>query len=77
MSAHLHYLKYDATLRWRCMLKIVSRTSFRPVTVEADHSPPRGLRHEMSSLARTLGSWVLIPLKAWMFAFILSLCSPV
>jgi hypothetical protein len=27
---------------------------------------PRGLRHEMSSLARTLGEWVRIPLKARM-----------
>jgi hypothetical protein len=27
---------------------------------------PRGLRHELSSLARMLGSWVRIPLKAWM-----------
>jgi hypothetical protein len=25
---------------------------------------PRGLRHELSSLARTLGSWVPIPLDA-------------
>jgi hypothetical protein len=32
---------------------------------------PRGLRHELSSLGRTLGSWVRIPLKAGMFAFIL------
>jgi hypothetical protein len=31
---------------------------------------PRGLRHEMSSPAWTLGSWVRIPLEAWMFAFI-------
>jgi hypothetical protein len=30
-----------------------------PITV-AD-----GLRHELFSLARTLGSWVRIPLKAW------------
>jgi hypothetical protein len=30
---------------------------------------PRGLRREMSSLARTLGSWVRIPL-AWMFVCI-------
>jgi hypothetical protein len=40
---------------------------------------PRGLRHELSSLARKLGSWVRIPHKAWMsvlFAFILCLwCS--
>jgi hypothetical protein len=27
---------------------------------------PRGLRQELSSLPRTLGSWVRIPLKAWM-----------
>jgi hypothetical protein len=37
---------------------------------------PRGLRHEVSSPAQTLGSWVQIPLKAWMFAFILRLCCP-
>jgi hypothetical protein len=39
---------------------------------------PLGLRHELSSLARTLGSWVRIPLKEWMSvlcAFIL--CSAV
>jgi hypothetical protein len=28
---------------------------------------PRGLRHEMSSPACTLGLWVRIPLQAWMF----------
>jgi hypothetical protein len=28
---------------------------------------PRGLRHELSSPARTLGSWVRISLKAWLF----------
>jgi hypothetical protein len=27
---------------------------------------PRGLRHELSSPAQTLGSWVRIPLEAWM-----------
>jgi hypothetical protein len=32
---------------------------------------PRGLRHELSSLARTLGSRVRIPLEAWMSVFIL------
>jgi hypothetical protein len=38
---------------------------------------PRGRRHELSSLSRTLGSWVRIPLKVWMsvfYAFILCLC---
>jgi hypothetical protein len=41
---------------------------------------PRGLRHEQSSLAWTLGSWVWIPLKEWMSAlcaFILCLCCSV
>jgi hypothetical protein len=28
---------------------------------------PRGLRHELSSFAPMLGSWVRIPLRAWMF----------
>jgi hypothetical protein len=43
-------------------------------TVRADHSGrPHGLRHEMSSPARTLGSWVRIPLKAWKFVCIYSL----
>jgi hypothetical protein len=37
---------------------------------------PHGLRHELSSLSRTLESWVRIPLKAWMSvcAFILCVC---
>jgi hypothetical protein len=39
---------------------------------------PRGLKHELSSPTRTLGSWVRIPLKVYMFvyAFILCLCCP-
>jgi hypothetical protein len=35
---------------------------------------PRGLRHELSSLPRTLGSWVRIPLKAWMSVCVYSVC---
>jgi hypothetical protein len=36
------------------------------IGVSADHSGrPRSLRHELFSPARTLGSWVRIPLKAW------------
>jgi hypothetical protein len=34
---------------------------------------PHGLRHEMSSLARILGLWVRIPLKAWMFFCVYSM----
>jgi hypothetical protein len=32
----------------------------------------RGLRHEMSSRARTLGSWIRIPLKARIFVCVYS-----
>jgi hypothetical protein len=38
---------------------------------------PRGLRRELSSLARMLRSWIRVPLKAWMSvlcAFLLCLC---
>jgi hypothetical protein len=41
---------------------------------------PRGMRQELSSLVRTLASWVQVPHKAWMSlcAFIiLCLCRPV
>jgi hypothetical protein len=34
----------------------------------------RGVRHESSSPAETLESWVRTPLEAWMFLFILCLC---
>jgi hypothetical protein len=33
---------------------------------------PRGIRHELFSLVRTLGSWVQNPLKAWMFVCVYS-----
>jgi hypothetical protein len=35
---------------------------------------PRGIGHEMSSLAWTLGSWVRIPLEPWMFVCVYSVC---
>jgi hypothetical protein len=31
---------------------------------------PRGLKDEISSPAQRSGSWVRIPLEAWMFAFV-------
>jgi hypothetical protein len=34
-----------------------------------------GLRHEPSSPARTLGSWVRIPLEAWMSVCVYSVCA--
>jgi hypothetical protein len=41
-------------------------------TDEGRSQCPRGLRHELSSLARTLGSWVRIPLEAWMSVYVYS-----
>jgi hypothetical protein len=35
---------------------------------------PRCLRHELSSLARTLGSGLRIPLKAWMSVLVCLFC---
>jgi hypothetical protein len=35
---------------------------------------PRGLRHELSSSARTLGSWVRIPRMAWMSVCVYPVC---
>jgi hypothetical protein len=35
---------------------------------------PRRLRHELSSPARTLGSWVRIPLNTWMFVCLFYVC---
>jgi hypothetical protein len=38
-----------------------------------DHSGrPRDLRHEPTSLARTLGFWAQIPLEAWMSDYVYS-----
>jgi hypothetical protein len=38
-----------------------------PLRLPWFHNRNKNMRHELPSLARTLGSWVLIPLKAWMF----------
>jgi hypothetical protein len=67
-----------------CMVKVsvLTRTRSRMSTVSlrycitcADHS---GLSHELCSQARTLWSWVPIPLEAWMSMwFILCLCHSV
>jgi hypothetical protein len=35
---------------------------------------PRGVRHELSAPARTLGSWVRIPLETWMSVCVYSVC---
>jgi hypothetical protein len=61
-----HILAMSVTVRYFTSLHWVGRSEW-----------PRGLRHEMSSLARTLESWVRVPLKTWMFVCVsLCLCFP-
>jgi hypothetical protein len=53
-----------------CSAKDLSMVSaFLFMAESADGRPqwPRGLLHEPSWLALTLGSWVRIPFEAWMF----------
>jgi hypothetical protein len=51
------YIEMRTTYFWQHLLQLLesSRSQW-----------PRSLRHEKSSPARTLGSWIGIPLKAWM-----------
>jgi hypothetical protein len=74
----------DVVLRirfWGCPFRFCFRDSeenvFMFLYILCRSQWPRGLRHEMFSLTRTLGSWVWIPIKAWMsfciyFMFVLS-----
>jgi hypothetical protein len=45
-------------------LRLVSRSQW-----------PLGLRHELSSPAQTLGSWVPIPREAWMSVRVYYICA--
>jgi hypothetical protein len=52
------------------LLFILKRGSIHPLCWS---QWPRGLRHQLSSLARTLGSWGRIPFKAWMSVWVYSM----
>jgi hypothetical protein len=58
-----------------CVIIIPLRNTRNYQTVSDDSKMidqwPLGLKHELSSSARTLVSWARIPLEVWMFAFIL------
>jgi hypothetical protein len=47
---------------------LVACTVREPITVAAP------LRHEIYSFVRPLGSWVRIPLKAWLSVYVYSVC---
>jgi hypothetical protein len=57
---------------WYC--DITLRHMYRLICYNTDCRSqwPRGLKHELYSLVRKLGSWVRIPLKAWISVFVLS-----
>jgi hypothetical protein len=67
----------DVWLKWRvqCQCKVlVSLKIFRKLSSYFIRSQwPRGLRHELFSLAQTLGTWVSIPLEPWMSVCVCSL----
>jgi hypothetical protein len=64
--AVLHYIKYQ---------NFPLTVYFQPVGSNSCRSWwPRCLRHEPSSPARTLRSWVRIPLKAWMLVCVYFVC---
>jgi hypothetical protein len=78
----LCYIQEDRTLLSVCVVTHPTREyhSSSEYYFRAHHESlcrsqwPRGLRHEPSSPARTMGSWVRIPLDAWTSVCIYSLC---
>jgi hypothetical protein len=54
-----------------------AQTRTRAAAVGSQRLKPRGLRHELSSPARTLGSLFRIPFDAWMCVLLFCLCCPV
>jgi hypothetical protein len=62
--------KYRGFEVWIHLLLVLISTPY----ADGRSQRPRCLKHEMSSPARTLGSWVRIPLKAWMSVCVYSLC---
>jgi hypothetical protein len=62
---------FEGQIKFSC----VFLTRLSPVKVKLCRSQwPRGLRHEPSSPARTLGSWLRMPLEAWMSVCVYSVC---
>jgi hypothetical protein len=74
MKSVLHYwlwalIFWDDVKVWRALVLWVIRTC------SSDNGRSqwsRGLRYEISSPARTLGSWVPIPIEAWKFVCVYS-----
>jgi hypothetical protein len=78
IAQSLYWLSYpDATTGVRCLKYhvSVSRNRISLIMIIKGRSQwPRGLRHVQSSAARTLDSWVRIPLEAWMYVHVFLCC---
>jgi hypothetical protein len=62
-------LLFSIIIKWSVYLNL-----YVYVHIKSRSQWPRGLRHELSSLAPTLGSWIRIPLNAWMSVCAFILC---
>jgi hypothetical protein len=67
-SQSLYRLRYPGSYLYQSTIHILSLEE----STKSRSQWPRGLRHEPSSPAQTLGSWVRIPLEAWMSACVYS-----
>jgi hypothetical protein len=56
----------ESVVLWWHFIQILSIKPPLILENECRSQWPRGLRHELTSPAQTLGSWVRIPLQAWM-----------
>jgi hypothetical protein len=65
---------YSNTYRaLRCFIKMLYKFLLYLYMLLGRSQWPRGLRHELSSLAETLGSWIPIQLHASMFVCLMGL----
>jgi hypothetical protein len=73
-SRHLSWLASRAICIEACAIKWHRSELVECIKINHRSRWPRGIRHELSSLARMPGLWVQIPLKVWMSVCTFILC---
>jgi hypothetical protein len=68
-------ISWSSNSVWVNTITTVLRCLVRSIENYCRSQWPHSLRHELSSPAQTLGSWVRIPLKAWMSVCVYSVCA--
>jgi hypothetical protein len=68
----IHYRFNQLAPLNKCRLSLLVHQFLNSSILRRRSQWPRGLRREMSSPARILGSWVRIPFEAWMFVYVYS-----